>query len=272
MSQKHTERASSSQRSRTNTTPSTRRNAGEQKAIFGNPLHSSLSQLSAANILYLQRTIGNRAVTSLIKSIHAAPEAVQRVAYDRIDGSCIVSDVAEGANQIVMTGKLRRDAVTVDDIDAKLDYHATTVPLSKVDNTAFMANYRTEDVIEITTVTATPLGKRIGYVLAYHLGLAAQAAGVKYIIAKNVTAARGPFYTPLGFRDAMDEPQWANLDNEKTQIETTIRQNVHAPNLDQLMARKQAIVELMANNTIFISTADMIQNGQTGFNAHWRQA
>ena len=272
MSQKHTERDSWSHRSPTNTNPSTRLKVGEPEDISGNPLRPSPASLSAANMLYLQRTIGNRAVTSLIKTIHSAPEAVQRVAYDRIDNTCILSDVTETANKIAMTGKLRRDALNEDNIDAKLDYHSTTVPLSKVDDSAWFASSRSENVIEITVVKAQPLGKRIGYVLAYHLGLLAQTAGIKYIIAKNVTDARAPFYTPLGFRDALDEPLWANLVNEKNQIETTIRQNPAVPNLAALLARKQAIVELMDKNTIFISTANMIQNAQNGFNGHWRRA
>lgn len=264
MSYNHSERLS--RRSSTKTTkPKVRESASVSESHF----RSSPMSLSAADILYLQRMIGNHSVTSLMKSIHTAPKSVQRVAYNRNDGSCIFSDVAESPNKIVMTGKLRRDAQNVDDINANLDYHEAAVPLSKVDDKSMFGSFRTENVIEITVVQSQPQGKRIGYVLAYHLGLIAQKQGIKYIIAKNVTAAREPFYAPLGFRDALDEPRWADLVDEKDEIETTIRQNPDVPNIDKLLARKQAIVTLMEKNMIFISTADMIQNAQDKMTGHW---
>ncbi|MEH2240500.1 eCIS core domain-containing protein [Nostoc sp.] len=197
------------------------------------------------------------------------PSLVQRVGYDRADGSCISSDVAVGANQITMTGDLRRDAISVDPIQAHLDFTRTSVPLAKVDNSALGAAYRKATVIEIKVVDASPRSKRIGQILAYHLGLLAQQENIKYIIARHVTDARAPFYTPLAFRDAMDEPQWADLVNEKNQIENTIRANQMVPNLQQLLERQQEIVGLMEANTIFISTANLIQNAYGAFSAQW---
>ncbi|MEH1940168.1 MAG: DUF4157 domain-containing protein [Nostoc sp.] len=203
-------------------------------------------------------------------NLGGTPSLVQRVGYDRADGSCISSDVAVGANQITMTGNLRRDAITVDPIQAHLNFSRTSVPLAKVDNSALGAAYRKATVIEIKVVDASPRSKRIGQILAYHLGLLAQEENIKYIIARHVTDARAPFYTPLGFRDAMDEPQWADLVNEKNQIEDTIRANEMVPNLQQLLERQQEIVGLMEANTIFLSTANLIQNAHSAFSAQWK--
>jgi hypothetical protein len=98
----------------------------------------------------------------IFRQIKASSERPQRVGYDRFDGSCIVADVVENAGQIVMNGSLTRDPQNVGNIAAHLDCHAATVPLSKVDNNAFMGAYRTANVLEIITVDATPHGKRIG--------------------------------------------------------------------------------------------------------------
>jgi hypothetical protein len=270
VSRERIERNSSARPSTTKLTPSSGRATGQHRTISDHPARPLYPHLNEKDILYLQRTIGNQAVISLLKSARSAPASVQRLAYDRNDGTCIWSDVAEAANKIVMTGKLRIDAEHEANIDAKLDFKVVEVPLSKVDDTAYFGKFRSEKVIEITIVDAKPQGKRIGYVLSYHLGLLAQTAGINYIIAKNVTDARDPFYTPLGFRDAKDEPRWADLVNEKDQIETTIRQNAAVPNLMELLERKKQIVDLMEKNTIFISTANMIANAQARMNGHWR--
>ena len=258
--------------------------------------HSSELSNPAA-ILRLQRMIGNRAVTARIRSqqsgaalqrtattrysqrqqpTNAANRAslIQRVAYDRYDGTSIFSDVAETAGKITMVGALRIDDQNQTDIDGKLSYKATDITLSKVDNNAFFGGSRTANTYEITTMDAAPRGKKIGQILTYHLGLVARQAGIKYIIAKNVTGARAPFYTPLGFRDTYGDPLFASLVQEVSQIENTIRTDPNA-DIPQLLERKEAITGeggLMAENTIFISTADLIQNSLTGFNAQWHRS
>lgn len=218
------------------------------------------------NILQLQRTIGNQAVNSLV-NITPAQKKIQRTGYERLDGSSIITgDVQEGNNTITMTGSLRRDNENVDNIVAHLDYHPQQFPMSKVDD-GFFSQFRNIDTLEITIVDASPRRRRIGQLLSYHLALVAQTQGIEYITAQNVTAAREPFYNPLGFRDAVDGPSWQGLKDEKQQIEDQIRLN--PPNMPQLLSRHQEISQLLANNMIFIRTADLLQNAYDVFSAEW---
>jgi hypothetical protein len=255
---------------------------------------------SASKILGLQQSIGNHAVTSRIHAMRSTPTStplqrtpttryvpvpqpagtgerpgkVQRVAYDRLDGMCIYSNVTESPTQILMTGKLRTGPQTEDDINSHLDYKVANVPMAKVNPDAFGASFRSADVYEITTMDAIPRGKRIGQLMAYHLALLAQKAGINYIIAKNVTTARGPFYTPLGFRELVGDPLWSDLMNEVAQIENSIRTDPNA-DIPTLLERKEEITGqdgLMAKNTLFISTADLLQNSFQSFSAQWHRA
>lgn len=60
--------------------------------------------------------------------------------------------------------------------------------------------------LRVFGLQASPRGQRIGPLLTYHHALEVQDRGCPYVVARDVSAAGGPFHMPLGFRDFVGQP------------------------------------------------------------------
>ena len=194
---------------------------------------------------------------------------MQRASYDLLDNTTIVATTATTPTKITMTGSIYGGPMVQIPIDSSLEFKEATVPMTNVSTGAF-AGWRSIKVLMFKVVTSNPQGKKIGQILTYHLGLEAQSRGIDYIVASDVTAAREPFYTPLGFKDVLDAPPWKTLDAEKTEIDGYLRDNPSAPDFGTKLLRRQAVVDMMAKNRIYISAADLVANSKLAWSRLWR--
>lgn len=247
------------------------RNEGGKEG--GNPALNG-SALGPRQVLALQRQAGNAAVGQLVaagRGKGTAGPTVQRVAYDLLDGNTIWSTFTSGATQISMTGSNRTGLQTVVPIAAKLDFYQADVPMTHVDPGAMFASRRTVTVLMFKTMDAAPRRRRIGQILTYELGRTALSRGIGYIIAGDVTAARNPFYLPLGFRDVRDGPLWTDLEGELQRLDAYIRLNPTAADFTQKVLDRQAVVDLMAQNKIYIPAQTLVDNSLAAWSPHWRR-
>lgn len=205
------------------------------------------------------------AVTSAAGDRSGTP--VQRTTdYNANDGSTIDATVDESASPITMTGSYRVDPLVVGNIAASLHYHAVSIPKAAV-STSWLA-FGNVAALEITGFAAAPGGRRIGQILAWHLARVAAAQGIGYVTAGNVTGARGPFYTPLGFLDFRNAPTWTTLVARKAQLELQMAGPAGpAPNV---VAEYQQVLDFMAANHIFIPTATLEANALTAWSTQWQ--
>ena len=203
------------------------------------------------------------------------PPIQAKSSYDLKDGSSIWTEVEDGTNPMTVTGKLRVDEQNTLDVNGSLKYKASSVPKASVAGTSFLDKFKLttpmETVLEIKTVDAAPRGRKLGQLLTWHLGRLAASAGHKYVTARNVSDARGPFYTPLGFQDFLDQTSWADLTKRKTDIEAKLQAPDVVPQQADVDEYK-AVTEKMSQNAIFISSADLIRNSETKWKRLWRAA
>jgi hypothetical protein len=250
--------------------------------------------LRPAELVTLQRAVGNRLVQrtrseqdelqpkrSLWVSTQSNAAAVshqpkgaadphggvlQRVTnYNTLDGATIYATVDDSGSPITMTGSLRQTATTVLAINGSLSYHEVKIPRAAVSDSIFAS--RSVRALEISTVTANPQGRRIGQLLAWHLARLARAAGIGHITAGNVTAARGSFYTPLGFVDFKNAASWASLVARKAQLEQQMA--AQAPPSPAIAQEYGDVLQAMAANKIFISVADLEANSEQRWRQEW---
>jgi hypothetical protein len=248
--------------------------------------------LRPAEFASLQRAVGNRLVqrmrseqgelqpkrslwaatdSSAVEDSHSPSGAtvsqggvLQRTAnYKTLLGTTSYAAVDDGGNPITMTGSLHQNATTVVDIVGSLTYHAVEIPRAAVSWLPF----GTVNALEIGTVTANPQGRCIGQLLVWHLARLAQDAGIEYITAGNVTAARDKFYTPLGFVDFENAPSWKESVARKAQLEQQMAETAApAPAIAQ---EYKKVVDAMKENKIFISVDVLEANAAQRWRQEW---
>jgi hypothetical protein len=259
------------------------------------PEHRAGAPLAPAPtaLLALQRLAGNQAVQRLLAegsaehhqsgvpafversatSSYVLPRwadqlAVQALAYNRTDNRAIWTTLDAAATKIKMDGKLRgQQADEVINVVATLDFKEKLVPLKNVTTgfASWFASDGTARALDISTMDAKPGGHRIGQILTYHLGLIARQRGIGFVTAGNVSDARGPFYTPLGFRDFVGSRPWLELVRRKTDIEAA----AHIAPTAELLQEKASIIELMMDNKIYIPVDALIDNSAAKWREQW---
>ncbi len=152
-------------------------------------------------------------------------------------------------------------------VSGSVEFKQTRVPKGAVSNSLW--SFGSVDAIEITNLTADPRGARIGDILLYHLSRYAATAGVSYITAGNVTGARAPYYTPLGFVDFLNQDSWATLTTRKAHLETQMETTSDVPS-DDLVEQYQDTVQKMKDNMIFITRGTLQTNTAAKWATHWQ--
>jgi hypothetical protein len=270
--------------------PAARRRAGPDLAGSG-PSVVDAPPGRPRRLLSLQQTVGNEAVARLVQRLREGSETrprdplrsslgvftpmprgvLQRVVnYDTLDGTTIFATVDDSANPITMTGALRVDEANEVAIKGSLTYREVAdIPAAAVSDSIFARFGGDVRALDIKTITAVPQGRRIGHVLAWHLARLAGARGIGFVTAGDVSAARDPFYTPLGFVDFKNAPSWASLVRRKDELQ---QQMAGAAITPAISSEYERVVALMAANKIFISTAELEANALRGWSQRWRSA
>lgn len=134
--------------------------------------------------------------------------------------------------------------------------------------------------LRVFGLQASPRGQRIGPLLTYHHALEVQDRGCPYVVARDVSAAGGPFHMPLGFRDFVGQPTWTNLFDRKGRLDRSAREVVESgaryaalPDdtdlLGSLIAEKDEVTTALSQVAMFIDTPTLISNSQQAFGGHW---
>jgi hypothetical protein len=225
------------------------------------------------------RALGATAGSNIMSLVRCNPmrsgpgEApVQRVAYRRHGGAAEdVVDVQTNAGNVTVAGRLGADEVR-----GSVSLSADQVVRSQV--AAGGNPLQVIPALRVAALSAEPRGRRIGQLLTYHHGQAAQARGITYVVARTVSQAAGPFYTPLGFREFLGTPRWQDLMVEKAALEGLL-QRIQAGGMPappsgedpgELVARRYVeVVEQLGNFSMFILTDELVANSLTAIQGHW---
>ena len=221
-------------------------------------------------------------------------EPIQRVSYDSKTGEGRVEvTVEEGGEEDRVTLKGTLDSKDVEGL----------VKLSEVD---VAENELVEDgdanktvkTMRVYGLRASPRRHRLGQLLTYHHALVAKGRGIAFVIAMDVSGAGGPFYYPLGFKDFLQaEETWAELDEKNRRLLAKMeRKNTDLEDpelqtfLDQItpsgQTSREVIIEQfiqeaeeqsgvkkrIAKVSMFIPTADLIENSLGMFSSRWTEA
>lgn len=132
------------------------------------------------------------------------------------------------------------------------------------------------DAMRVHNINASPQKLRLGQLLTYHVGLEAQKRNIPYVIAMDVTSARGPFYEPLGFTDYNAQQPYAQLLAEKNSLNAFILKLSQRPELQnsedqiqQLIERKVELTQLLSESNMVIPVETLIENSRTTFQQVW---
>lgn len=130
------------------------------------------------------------------------------------------------------------------------------------------------DALRVQALNADPKRMRMGHLLTYEHGLAAQARNKPYVLAMSVSDARGPFYTPLGFQDYNSSRPWNSLRDQHDTLEQTLRANADTMDGQQILQAQQKMASLkeeMSESSMIIDTDALIANSQQAFSTVWNE-
>ncbi|MGP1386602.1 MAG: eCIS core domain-containing protein [Thainema sp.] len=133
-------------------------------------------------------------------------------------------------------------------------------------------NYqKPSDALRVANLTASPRGMRMGQLLTYEHGLEAKDRKKQYVIAMNVSDARGPFYEPLGFIDYNGSRPWKFLDEQRATLEDYIRNNPEAEDIGRAALILQDIKNEMRDSAMIIETKTLISKSKEQAEAIWEE-
>lgn len=206
-------------------------------------------------------------------SVQSMKSAVQRVAYNKVDGSeGETVNVNTGDTQVEATGRVSLNEEMVDIVGSVGLSEDEVVENQVVADGSAVTRVR---ALRVFGLQAEPRRQRLGQLLTYHHALEAQNRGIQYVIARSVSGAGGPFYLPLGFRDFIGAPTWQSLKNEKGALEQFLGQDQLPPTPGEvdpgeaIAERYVEVVNALANAAMFIPTADLIANSLAAIQGRW---
>jgi hypothetical protein len=217
-------------------------------------------------LLSLQDTAGNRAVSGLVQRLRVVAGVpagtVQRDAS--YTSKKALATVHDSGNPITAEGTAVDAAGNTGELKGALSYFETSVPGEAVGSSIGLQ----PPALEIKAIDAKPRGTALGNILMWHLARKALAEKIDYVVAGNVTDARGPFYGPLGFLDYKNARKHADLKAEENQL----RQQMSGPGPvpPESGARLNEVVHAIAENRIFANAAELEENARAKWSARWK--
>lgn len=200
-------------------------------------------------------------------------DVIQAKPYEVVEGNPRRGkvEVTAGADKVSVKGNVT-DKTSGDSeaVDGSVLLHKYTMPHDRALQPIPALDTEVPDALRVHNLSASPRGMRLGQLLTYHHGLEAVGSNIPYVIAMNVTAARGPFYTPLGFTDYNASQPYQTLKGEAEAITAFIHKGgpfAYDGHQQELIERLVAVRELMAESSMIIRASDLVANSK----AKWQQ-
>ncbi|HWQ48695.1 MAG TPA: DUF4157 domain-containing protein [Methanosarcina sp.] len=128
------------------------------------------------------------------------------------------------------------------------------------------------DALRVHNINAHPRKMNLGQLLTYHHGLVAISRNIPYVIAMDVTAAREPFYEPLGFIDYDSSQPYKTLKQQVEAIKEFLIKDGPFESDEQrqyLIEEKVRLTMLMANSSMIILSSDLVENSKKKWENVW---
>lgn len=185
-----------------------------------------------------------------------------------------------GMGEINMAGKLtKKDDNSDVDVKGSVMVEEYSFPAER--NRMPVKSSKTQtatNALRVHNLNADPRKVGLGQVLTYQHGLLAINKDLEYVIAMNVTGARGPFYEKMGFTDYNPNPEegYRALEKQKTGIDEFLRK----PNIedltdkdqfDEFVRQKNSLTEKMAESPMVIKAKTLIVNSENVWKNFWKE-
>jgi hypothetical protein len=197
----------------------------------------------------------------------------------RLSGSV---DVDENEANIDVTGKLTSEANKDLPVSESVNISAYKVskdrsqePVRASDRLEITNFFEPPNALRVANLSARPRGIRLGQLLMYHHALMAQNQEKPYIIAVNVSDARGPVYEPLGFTDYNKSRPWNDLNAKKQSYDDRLRseegKQLSQKEVDAILEARQALVDELSRSSMIIDTNLLINNSRRSWELVWTE-
>ncbi|MFE4107806.1 hypothetical protein [Almyronema epifaneia] len=182
-------------------------------------------------------------------------------------------EVTTGADKVTATGSItNKQTGAKTPVDGSVLLHEYKMPLNRALAPVPKVGMEIPDALRVHNLAANPRGLKLGQLLTYHHGLEAVSRNIPYVIAMNVTAARGPFYEPLGFTDYNASQPYQQLKDEADAIVAFIQKGgpfAYEGHQQELIERLVLVRNLMAESSMIISSSDLVANSKEKWEQVW---